>query len=37
MPLLSEQNRCHVQEHLRKLENTVTIHYFTQEFECELC
>jgi len=29
MPLLSEQNRCHVQEHLRKLENTVTIHYFT--------
>jgi glutaredoxin-like protein len=37
MPLLNEQNRQQVQKILQQLSNPVTIHYFTQEFECEPC
>lgn len=37
MPLLTEQNRQQVQKVLQGLTNPVTIHYFTQEFECESC
>lgn len=37
MPLLTEQNRQQVQKILQQLTNPVTIHYFTQEFECEPC
>lgn len=37
MPLLTEQNRQQVQKILQQLVHPVTIHYFTQEFECEPC
>ncbi|MCX8103387.1 MAG: thioredoxin family protein [Candidatus Bipolaricaulota bacterium] len=37
MPLLTEQNKKQVQKVLEGLVNPVTIHYFTQEFECEPC
>lgn len=37
MPLLTEQNKQHVRAILQQLTNPVTIHYFTQEFECEPC
>lgn len=37
MPLLTEQNKKQVQKILEGLVNPVTIHYFTQEFECEPC
>lgn len=35
--MLSEPEKQKVQELLSQLENPVTIHYFTQEFECEPC
>ncbi len=37
MPLLSERDRDRVQEILANVEGPVTVHYFTQEFECESC
>ncbi|MDW8031618.1 MAG: thioredoxin family protein [Candidatus Bipolaricaulota bacterium] len=37
MPLLTEQNKKQVQKVLEELVHPVTIHYFTQEFECEPC
>lgn len=37
MPLLTESNKKQVQKILEQLSNPVTIHYFTQEFECEPC
>lgn len=37
MPLLSERDRGRVQEILAKMEGPVTLHYFTQDFECEAC
>lgn len=37
MPLLTEQNKQQIHRVLQQLANTVTIHYFTQEFECEPC
>ncbi|MFN4218401.1 MAG: protein disulfide oxidoreductase [Candidatus Bipolaricaulia bacterium] len=37
MPLLTESNKKQVQKILEQLTNPVTIHYFTQEFECEPC
>ena len=35
--MLSEHEKQKVREILTQLENPVTIHYFTQEFECEPC
>ncbi|GEM_PF-2714979 len=35
--MLSEQEKQKVQEILAQMESPVTIHYFTQEFECEPC
>lgn len=37
MPLLSERDRSRVKEILAKVDGPVTLHYFTQEFECESC
>lgn len=37
MPLLTERNKQQVQQILQQLSNPITIHYFTQEFECEPC
>ncbi len=37
MPLLTEQNKQQVRKALQGLINPVTLHYFTQEFECEPC
>lgn len=37
MPLLTEQNKQQVRKALQGLTNPVTLHYFTQEFECEPC
>ncbi len=37
MPLLTEQNKQQVQKILQQLAHPVTVHYFTQEFECEPC
>jgi len=35
--MLSDAEKQKVREILAQLENTVTLHYFTQEFECEPC
>ncbi len=37
MPLLSERDRSRVKEILAKIQDPVTLHYFTQDFECESC
>jgi glutaredoxin-like protein len=37
MPLLTDQNKKQVQKVLEQLSQPVTLHYFTQEFECEPC
>ncbi len=37
MALLSERDRARVKEILAKIAEPVTLHYFTQEFECESC
>ncbi len=37
MPLLSERDRGRVKEILAKVKGPVTLHYFTQEFECDSC
>ena len=37
MPLLSERDRGRVKEILAKVGGPVTVHYFTQEFECDAC
>ncbi len=37
MPLLSERDRSRVKEILAKIQGPVTLHYFTQDFECESC
>lgn len=37
MSLLTEQNKQQVRRIFEQLANPVTIHYFTQEFECEPC
>ncbi len=37
MALLSDRDRARVKEILAKMEGPVTLHYFTQDFECESC
>ncbi len=37
MSLLTEQNKQQIRRIFEQLVNPVTIHYFTQEFECEPC
>ncbi len=37
MALLSERDRERVKEILAKVDGPVTLHYFTQEFECDAC
>ena len=37
MALLSDRDRARVKEILGKMETPVTLHYFTQEFECDSC